>query len=266
LERKIANWIELGIMPYSETMTLQDKLVNMRKKDLIPDTILSVQHPLTVSFGADKKNNKFSQMLLFAVNEQYGNIEEANIRDYLIRQRATFVESSRGGGATVFAPGQFVFYPIVDHTLLTNSHQLDLAAYKNLIYKTLFDSLTGLGINGLNVGSQESFKTRAERRDAWIVREGVTYKMGSKGLGMNGKVAYNGFAINATKEGTSRNWMVDQCGYQPHEVKVWSVEEELRRPVKPEEVYSAAQKAILRNFGYAGLQTIKLHEVEGVVA
>jgi lipoate-protein ligase B len=65
LERKIANWIELGIMPYSETMTLQDKLVNMRKKDLIPDTILSVQHPLTVSFGADKKNNKFSQMLLF---------------------------------------------------------------------------------------------------------------------------------------------------------------------------------------------------------
>ncbi len=260
LETKIANWIELGVMPYSEVMAIQDRIVALRKNDLIPDTILSVQHPLTVSFGADKDNNQFSDLLLSTVEEQYGNRNNESVMDYLRIQRAEFVESSRGGGATVFAPGQFLFYPIVDHAAITGSHGIDLGSYKSLIYKSLFDSLKHLGVEGVNVGSQESFATREERRDAWIVRDGVTYKMGSKGLGHKGRVAYNGFALNVDEEGISRSWMVNQCGYKPHEVKLWSVEQELGRKVNPCQVYDAVQRAIASNLGYTHFQTVESHK------
>lgn len=254
LEGKIANWIELGIMPYSEVMTIQDRLVDLRKRNKIQDTVISVQHPYTVSFGGDMKNNQFSTLLLLAVEEQYGEVNRQNVLDYLRRQGVDFHESSRGGGATVFGPGQYVFYPIVDHTKITGSHQLDVASYKTLIYRTLFESLGSLGVYGLNVGDQKSFQNRAERRDAWLVRDGITHKMGSKGLALNGNVAYHGFSLNVDAEGIAKNWMVNQCGYTPDEVKLWSVEQEIGIRVPSDKVYSSVQGAIARNFGYSGFK------------
>src|SRR3989344_1099191 len=105
----------------------------------------------------------------------------------------------------------------------------------------MFDSLRRLGVTGINTGSSESFRTRQERRDVWINRDGVTYKMGSKGVALHRNVAYNGFVLHVDEAGIAHNWMVNQCGYQPHEVKLWSVEQELGKRVKPEEVYTVVR-------------------------
>lgn len=263
MEGKIANWVDLGIMPYSETMQIQDRLVEMRKRDLIPDTILSVQHPVTVSFGADQANNLFSEALLQKVLTDYGLNDYSSVLAYLGKKGVDFHKSSRGGGATVFAPGQFVFYPIVDHQKITG-FELDVGKYKDKIYGALFGSLQGLGVDGLNVGSQESFRTRDERKDIWIVRNGVVYKMGSKGLQFNGNVAYQGFALNVDEEGISKSWMVNQCGYNPSEVKLWSVEQELGRKVPAVDVYDSVQKALSKNFGYTHFRTTALTKKEPV--
>ncbi|MEK6792892.1 MAG: hypothetical protein AABX96_02715 [Nanoarchaeota archaeon] len=262
MENKIANWMELGIKPYDEVMEIQDRLVELRASGLIPDTIISVQHPLTVSFGVDSKNNQFSDLFLSRVQQAYGNTEESSIMEYLSDNGASFSLSKRGGGATVFALGQFAFYPVVNHCDITGSHQLDVGAYKSVIYRTLFQSLRNLGVEGIKVSSSLDYATRNERKDAWIERGGVTLKMGSKGIGMKRGVAYHGFALNATREGISRSWMVNQCGYRPEEVKLWSVEHELNKKVEPKEVYDAVQKSIMANFGYAGFQKIDLEKLE----
>jgi len=262
LENKIANWVDLGIMHYSEAMNIQDRLIELRGRNLIADTILAVRHPLTVSFGADEKNNQFSDLFLAKVAGEYGDISHSSLQDYLLRRGIPFVKSFRGGGATVFAPGQFVFYPIVNHTEITGSHELDVGAYKNKIYFALFDSLKNMGVDGINMGSQESFQTRAERRDVWLNRGGITYKMGSKGIGIKGKVAYNGFAINVDKDGISDSWIVNQCGYRPEEVKLWTVEHEIGRPVAPSNVYAAVQKAVSNNFGYSGFNYSSTGQLE----
>jgi len=263
LENKIASWIELGIKPYDEVMEIQKKLVELRTNRLISDTIISVQHPLTVSFGASKQHNQFSDLLLFVVKKQYGNVEMESILDYLSRQKTSFSLSDRGGGATVFAPGQFVFYPVVNHCDITGSHPLDVGAYKSVIYRTLFQSLRNMGVEGIKVSSSLDYSTRNERKDAWIEREGFTLKMGSKGIGMKGNVAYHGFALNATIDGISRSWMVNQCGYRPEEVKLWSVENELNKKVEPKDVYDSVQKAIALNFGYTDFQNINLEKLRG---
>lgn len=261
MEQKTANWLELGIKPYSEFIQMQDTLVELRKKDLIPDTIISVQHPLCVSFGADKKNNQFSDSLLKRVFQKYENTNHESIISYLNENGIDFSTSSRGGGATIFAPGQFNFYPIVDHQALTGK-DIDLTSYKSKIYRCLFDSLSILGVSGINVGSQESFATRNERKDIWIVRDGVTHKMGSKGISLNGKVAYHGFSLYVQKEGLAHSWMVNPCGYKPHEVKLWSVEEELGRRINPREVHASAKKAISQNFGYFQINQTSLRDLE----
>lgn len=252
LEEKIAHWTELGITPYSEAMRIQNELVEARKKDLIPDTILSLQHPLTVNFGASSKDNQFSDELIQKVKSLYGHANDENVIKYLESLNIPFVISERGGGATVFAPGQYVFYPVVKHSGITGSHNLDLGAYKAVIYKTLFDSLKNLGVDGVNVGSSQSFATRNERRDAWIVRDGVTHKMGSKGFNVKEGVAYNGFALYVDAESVGKNWIVNQCGYRPDEVKLWTVEHEIGRKFNPQEVYGAVQNAMMSNFGYKG--------------
>lgn len=262
LENKIANWIELGIMPYEEVMQIQDRLVELRASGIIPDTIISVQHPLTVSFGASKQHNQFSDLFLSRVRQAYGNTDENSILEYLSYNGASFSLSNRGGGATVFAPGQFAFYPVVNHCAITGSHSLDIGAYKSAIYRNLFQSLRNLGVEGIEVSSSLDYATRNERKDAWIEREGVTLKMGSKGIGMKGDVAYHGFALNVTKEGISGSWMVNQCGYRPEEVKLWSVEHELNKKVEPRRVYDAVQKAIMANFRYSGFQKIDLKNLE----
>lgn len=262
LETKVANWVELGVMPYDEVMQIQDRLVELRASGLIADTIISVQHPLTVSFGASKQHNQFSDLFLSRVQQAYGNIEEKSIMEYLSDNGASFSLSNRGGGATVFAPGQFVFYPIVNHYDITGSHSLDVGAYKSVIYHTLFQALKNLGVEGIKVSSSLDYATRNERKDAWIKREGVTLKMGSKGIGMKRGVAYHGFVLNITREGISRSWMVNQCGYRPEEVKLWSVEHELNKKVEPREVYDSVKKAITLNFGYADFQKIDLKNLE----
>ncbi len=250
LENKTVNWINLGLQPYDEVMKIQDGLVKLRKNNMIGDTILAVQHPITVNFGRSEKDNQFSELLLAKVRARYDSVSHDCVLRYFNDEGIDFRMSDRGGGATVFAPGQYVFYPVVKHTAITRKHALDLNAYKSKVYGVLFDSLRNLGVDGLNVSDQQQFRDRNERRDVWLARDGKTLKMGSKGLKISGDVAYHGFALYVDAESIKANELVNQCGYTPDEVTLWSVEQEIGRAVASKEVYGAVKKAFAKNFGY----------------
>ena len=252
MENKTANWTELGVRPYDEVMRMQNTLVKLRASDAIGDTILSVQHPISINFGASQRDNQFSELLLGRVRKRYGNIEPDSVVKYLADEGISFHYSDRGGGATAFAPGQYVFYPIVKHGAITGKPSIDIGAYKSRIYLVLFDSLNNLGVNGIQVSDHQQFRDRNERRDAWIVRDGVTLKMGSKGIKISGDVAYHGFALYVDRDCILPNNMVNQCGYAPDEVKLWTVEHELGQPVSPSSVYDSVKSAMSRHFGYSG--------------
>ncbi len=250
MEDKTVTWINLGVQPYDGVMRLQDALVKLRKSDKIGDTILAVQHPVTVNFGHSQKDNQFSDLLLSRVRERYGSEDSENVMCYLSDEGISFCHSDRGGGATVFAPGQYIFYPIVKHSAITKRPAIDIGAYKSKIYGVLFDSLTNLGVRGINVSDQQQFRDRNERRDVWIIRDGKTLKMGSKGIKFTRDVAYHGFALYVDADCVKPNEIVNQCGYTPDEVALWTVEQELGRKIKPAEVYDAVKKAFSAHFRY----------------
>src|SRR5262245_53135331 len=77
-------------------MRLQEKLVEMRQRDELPDQLLLLEHTPVITLGrGGKKDN------LLASPQSLG---AENIR---------FFETTRGGDITYHGPGQIVGYPIL---------------------------------------------------------------------------------------------------------------------------------------------------------
>ncbi|WP_433967267.1 lipoyl protein ligase domain-containing protein [Tunturiibacter gelidiferens] len=91
------NLLNLGRVPYSAALALQQQVVAARKQNLIGDTLLMVEHPPVLTLG---RNAHRSNVLA---------------RDEELAQRGVELhEVNRGGDVTYHGPGQLVGYPIID--------------------------------------------------------------------------------------------------------------------------------------------------------
>src|SRR5687768_12929919 len=88
----------LGLVPYADGLELQRRLVDDRKADRIPDTLLLLQHPHVVTIGVKKDGRSH----ILATPEQ------------LVSRGVEVFETGRGGDVTYHGPGQIVGYPIMD--------------------------------------------------------------------------------------------------------------------------------------------------------
>lgn len=98
----------LGVTPYDDGLTLQRELVEARKADRIPDTLLLLEHPhvLTLGVRASKPSTSTN-----------GEVTWPNVLATPERLSALGVsvyETGRGGDVTYHGPGQIVGYPIID--------------------------------------------------------------------------------------------------------------------------------------------------------
>ena len=263
LEEKVAYWVNLGVTPYHPIYRFQEILARLRKEDKIKDVILATQHYPEVNFGNSNQYNEFSEEFLELVRKEKGEgYNHEDILSVLSGIGMGFSSTSRGGGVTVFAPGQFVYYPIVDYEKITG-RTLDVAGYKSKIYRIMFETLSGLGVEGINLGSGTNLTTRRERRDVWINRNGRSLKMGSKGIHFSGKVAYHGFALYIDKEGVDNFWVVKPCGYAHDEVSVTSVEEFLGKRINQNDVHEQVKKAVGRHLNYSNIVELTKEEFFG---
>ncbi len=84
-------------MRYGDALAIQQDLVEQRKRGLIPDQLLFIEHPHVITQG----RNGHAENLLAS--------EEA-----LRSAGIEFFPTNRGGDITYHGPGQIVGYPIVD--------------------------------------------------------------------------------------------------------------------------------------------------------
>ena len=87
----------LGSLSYLKAWTLQKELAELRKRNLIEDCLLLLEHPHVITYG----RNVGAGSLLF---------DESDLKSRGIE----LVESDRGGDATYHGPGQLIAYPIID--------------------------------------------------------------------------------------------------------------------------------------------------------
>ena len=128
--------LDLGLRDYADVWKLQLKLLDLRVRKAIPDTLILVQHPHVFTVGK-------------AVPGDVPNTVDG-VPVYRIE---------RGGQWTYHGPGQLVGYPILD----LNERQRDIHSFLRNIEETLIQALIKFSITG----------ERQEQTGVWVGKKKI---------------------------------------------------------------------------------------------
>ncbi|MFO7639113.1 MAG: lipoyl(octanoyl) transferase LipB [bacterium] len=203
--------LEPGRVDYSRALALQRRLVEQRRRDEIPDTLVLLEHPPVITIGrnADRRN--------LLVTEQE-----------LARRGVELHQVERGGDVTFHGPGQLVGYPV----FRLRGGAIGVRRFVELVEQALIRALAGLGVTaGLNPGGI----------GVWVGPR----KLASLGVAVRRGVTFHGFALNVT---TDLDWfrLMNPCGMG--RVEMTSVEREGGR-TEPGAVRDAVVRAFEAEFG-----------------
>lgn len=180
-----------GFVPYSEALRLQHQLVELRSRNLIPDTILFLEHEPVVTRGRGLQFNgeaRPRQMPLSA--------------DRLPPEIA-FCESGRGGDLTYHGPGQLVVYPICklsDKTFKRPWPAQDVGGYIRGLEALVIEVLGEFGVRG---------EQKPQASGVWVGER----KVASLGIAVRKWVTFHGVAINVVNS-LAPFQLISPCGYQ----------------------------------------------------
>jgi lipoyl(octanoyl) transferase len=164
-------------MDYPEAFRLQRELVEGRQRGVIPDQLVILEHPHTITLG---RNGKREHLLAS--------------EDILRRAGISFQETDRGGDITYHGPGQIVGYPIVD----LREWKRDVAAYVRSIEQVLIDTVADFGISAERVAGLTGVWTGGR-------------KIAAIGVHISRWVTSHGFALNVTTDLSYFQYIVP-CG------------------------------------------------------
>jgi len=168
---------ELGRIGYSEAFDLQQRLVEERKHGAIPDQLLLLEHPHTITLGRN------------------GHMENLLASEQALRAAGiVFHASDRGGDITYHGPGQLVGYPIVD----LRDWKRDVGAYVRAIEQVMIDTLADFRIDAGRIPGCSG---------VWVDGK----KIGAIGVHISRWVTSHGFALNVDTDLSYFGYIVP-CG------------------------------------------------------
>jgi len=168
---------DLGLIAYAEAMALQDCLVEQRRADAMPDTLLLLEHPPVITLG------------------RRGSLDDVYLSEVALRERGIAVErTTRGGLVTYHGPGQLVGYPIVG----LRARGLSVPCYVRALENAIVDALAGVGVQA-HVNEQHI--------GVWT----SAGKIAAIGVAQRHGVTLHGFAVNLQPD-LSHFALINPCG------------------------------------------------------
>jgi lipoate-protein ligase B len=156
------DFISLGLQDYSSVLERQFELREQRQRGLIPDTILSLEHPPVITEGRRPAGDDYQVS-----------------QEILQRQGIALAKVNRGGRLTYHGPGQLVAYFIIS----LRERGLKIPEFVRAVEETAIQTLI-------------SFQVEARRRNGcpgvWVERR----KIVSVGLAVDRGVSMHGLALN----------------------------------------------------------------------
>ena len=156
----------LGLVSYQDALALQRSLVEERRADRIPDTLLLLQHPPVITVGVKGDGGRSN---VVADPRRLGQLG------------IEVSETGRGGDVTYHGPGQIVGYPI-----------LDLRPDRCDVHRYVRD------LEAVMIGVCDEYGVKAGRIEGltgtWIGDQ----KIGAIGIRISRWITSHGFAFNVS--------------------------------------------------------------------
>jgi lipoate-protein ligase B len=156
-------------VPYQEGLDLQRRLLKARQENLIPDTVLALQHTPTVTLGNRGRDN-----YLLKTEDEY--------RDLGI----DLFQVERGGDVTFHGPGQWVLYPI----LFLGGNEADSHGYLSNLEEIAIRTLGDYGVEGFRREGKSGAWTQAGKIAAigfrlkkWVSFHGMSFNVSNDLMG-----------------------------------------------------------------------------------
>jgi lipoate-protein ligase B len=208
---KPANLVNLGVVEYREALALQRSLAAGVGEGSIPDTVLLLEHPPTVTLGR---------------RTEEGEVHVPEGADVDV------VEVDRGGKSTYHAPGQLVCYPIFDLT----RHGQDVKRYCRDLEEALIRTIAAFDVTAARIDGLTG---------VWL--EGPPRKIASIGIHLTKWISTHGYALNVDLDPAPFTDWITACGLDGYAFT--SLARELDRPVAVDDVRPAAAQALADVFG-----------------
>jgi lipoate-protein ligase B len=172
-------WVcRLGRVPYSEALTLQERLRERRQEGAIPDVLLLLEHTPVYTRG-----------------RRTGASELPFPEDWYGARGIDVFDVDRGGRATYHGPGQLVGYPIAQ---VGSS----VIGFLRAMEASIVAALAGEGIDDAHGGDSRP-------TGVWVAER----KIASLGIHVARGVSTHGFAVNVDNDLTPFEWIVP-CGLE----------------------------------------------------
>jgi len=199
LVMRVCELRNLHLVTYENGMRLQQKLVEMRQEEAIPDQLLLLEHPPVITLGRG------------------GNVRNLIApASTLEAERVRFFETTRGGDITYHGPGQLVGYPIIH----LGEGNRDVRKYVTKLEEVLIRTVAEFGITA----------ERADgKRGIWAGND----KIAAIGVRIARWVTSHGFALNVTTN-LDHFRLITPCGL--HGTGVTSISQLAGRDVSLDEV------------------------------
>src|SRR5436305_7560166 len=160
--RRTCELHRLHLVTYENGMKLQQKMVEMRQRDELPDQLLLLEHPPVITLG---RGGDASTLLAS--------------EDALKREGVRFFETTRGGDITYHGPGQVVGYPIMH----LGEGSRDVRKFVTNLEEVLIRTVAEYGIVAERVEG---------KRGIWVGND----KIAAIGVRIARWVTSHGFALN----------------------------------------------------------------------
>ncbi len=188
----------MGRVEYGEAYHLQRRLCQRRLDGEIPDALLLVEHPPTITIG---KSGRLDNVLV--------------TRGELDRRGVALYFTDRGGDVTYHGPGQMVVYPILD----LRQRDRDIHAYVRDLEETVIRTLGRFGIAG----------GRNSHAGVWVGDRQIA----AIGIAIKRWVTMHGVSVNA-RPYLEHFSLINPCGLP--RVPVTSIKELTGRNVSAQEI------------------------------
>lgn len=208
----------LGQLSYDDGLALQAQLVEERRVDAIPDTLLLLEHPPIITLGVKTRKGP---------NHIVATAEE------LQREGVVVHDTGRGGDVTYHGPGQLVGYPIVN---LAPDHK-DVHVYVRDLEDVLIRTAAAFGIEAKRVLGLTG---------VWVGEDGREEKLAAIGVRISRWITSHGFALNVSTN-LSRFNLIVPCGIADRGVT--SLEKLLGRRVAMDEAMDTVERAFAQFHG-----------------